>query len=189
MMAPRIKGRRSKNISSMIFEKSGTVAIRVDDRGGRFWFVKLGQRFAISCRAFIRRAVAAQKKDFEGHEVAVSAAARRLAAFFPELIAAGLPQRIRSGYACFPSSGEGHACAATELRMLRQGPAAAGSRRHDLHFRMHVLPRLVDHKLGGRCPNCGGNFAPRPIRPADALARHPASTQRVFHPRGCGKAA
>ena len=44
-------------------------------------------------------------------------------------------------------------------------------------------------KLGGRCPNCGGNLVERPIRPADKLAKFPASTQRVFKPQGCGQAA
>ena len=34
----------------------------------------------------------------------------------------------------------------------------------------------------GVCPNCGGNFVPRPIRPPDALLRHPASTVRVHRP-------
>lgn len=33
--------------------------------------------------------------------------------------------------------------------------------------------------LGGACPNCGGAFSVRPIRPAALLARHPASTERV----------
>ena len=37
----------------------------------------------------------------------------------------------------------------------------------------------AETRLGGVCPNCGGNFAPRPIRPAKMLARHPASTERV----------
>jgi hypothetical protein len=37
----------------------------------------------------------------------------------------------------------------------------------------------VETRLGGACPNCGGNFAARPIRPASMLARHPASTERV----------
>ena len=32
------------------------------------------------------------------------------------------------------------------------------------------------------CPNCGGNFAPRPIRPAAMLAKDPGSTQRVHQP-------
>jgi hypothetical protein len=38
----------------------------------------------------------------------------------------------------------------------------------------------VDGVLGGRCPNCGGNFAPRPIRPAAKLVRNPASARRVL---------
>ena len=41
----------------------------------------------------------------------------------------------------------------------------------------------VETKLGSACPNCGGNFSPRPIRPAALLARYPASTERVFKPR------
>lgn len=43
--------------------------------------------------------------------------------------------------------------------------------------------------LGGICPNCGGDFAPRPIRPAAKLARYPASTVRVLRPSGCGAAS
>jgi len=39
--------------------------------------------------------------------------------------------------------------------------------------------------LGGVCPNCGGNFVPRPIRPAAMLDRYPASTRRVLKPEGC----
>jgi hypothetical protein len=45
--------------------------------------------------------------------------------------------------------------------------------------------RCVEERLHGRCPNCGGNFAARPIRPPDALRRDPASTLRVFLPAGC----
>lgn len=37
----------------------------------------------------------------------------------------------------------------------------------------------VDTVYKGVCPNCGGNFEARPIRPSDALERHPASTERV----------
>ena len=40
----------------------------------------------------------------------------------------------------------------------------------------------VDNRLGGVCPNCGGDFAMRPIRPAAALARFPASTERMTKP-------
>lgn len=36
--------------------------------------------------------------------------------------------------------------------------------------------------LGGICPNCGGNFEKRPIRPAAKLAKNPVSTHRVFNP-------
>ncbi len=47
----------------------------------------------------------------------------------------------------------------------------------------------VEGVLGGRCPNCGGNFVPRPIRPARLLAKFPASTTRKVKPEGCPKAA
>ena len=43
----------------------------------------------------------------------------------------------------------------------------------------------ADSKLNGVCPNCGGNFSPRPIRPAHLLSKFPASTERVFKPEGC----
>lgn len=38
--------------------------------------------------------------------------------------------------------------------------------------------------LQGKCPNCGGELVVRPRRPADKLARFPASTERVFRPAG-----
>jgi hypothetical protein len=44
----------------------------------------------------------------------------------------------------------------------------------------------ADEKLGGLCPNCGGELLRRPRRPAAALQRHPASTERVLKPGGCG---
>ena len=43
----------------------------------------------------------------------------------------------------------------------------------------------VDNKLSNVCPNCGGGFAPRPIRPANewrpslSLTHQPPSEQRV----------
>lgn len=44
----------------------------------------------------------------------------------------------------------------------------------------------VETRLGGLCPNCGGEFAARPIRPTRMLAKFPASTQRVLKPHeGC----
>ena len=39
--------------------------------------------------------------------------------------------------------------------------------------------------LAGRCPNCGGELVRRPIRPAERLAKHPASTARKVKPEGC----
>jgi uncharacterized protein len=46
-----------------------------------------------------------------------------------------------------------------------------------------------DGVLGGKCPNCGGELVARPRRPAAKLAKYPASTERVYKPQGCGKAA
>lgn len=43
--------------------------------------------------------------------------------------------------------------------------------------------------LGGVCPNCGGGFAARPTRAASKLAKYPASTERIYKPAGCAKAA
>ncbi len=46
----------------------------------------------------------------------------------------------------------------------------------------------VQHKLHGVCPNCGGNFASRPIRPltsgrnSNDLAHYPAQTTRIYRP-------
>jgi len=40
----------------------------------------------------------------------------------------------------------------------------------------------ADTRLAGRCPNCGGELLRRPIRPANKLARYPASAQRVRKP-------
>lgn len=47
----------------------------------------------------------------------------------------------------------------------------------------------VEGPLGGRCPNCGGGFVARPIRPERLLAKYPPSTQRKLKPEGCTKAA
>jgi uncharacterized protein len=47
----------------------------------------------------------------------------------------------------------------------------------------------VETRLGGACPNCGGNLVPRPIRPASKLAANPPSAQRVFNPDCATKSA
>lgn len=38
----------------------------------------------------------------------------------------------------------------------------------------------VETRFGGVCPNCGGNFVARPIRPPAMLQKDPASTVRVL---------
>jgi hypothetical protein len=43
--------------------------------------------------------------------------------------------------------------------------------------------------LHGVCPNCGGELMRRPVRPAAALAKYPASMERVVKPGGCQQAA
>jgi uncharacterized protein len=43
--------------------------------------------------------------------------------------------------------------------------------------------------LAGRCPNCGGELLARPRRPAELLAKYPASTKRVLKEGGCATAA
>ncbi len=48
--------------------------------------------------------------------------------------------------------------------------------------------RCVDELFKNVCPNCGGNFVPRPLRPKNAyragvsLADQPASTERKHSP-------
>jgi len=32
------------------------------------------------------------------------------------------------------------------------------------------------------CPNCGGNFTKRPIRPKNLLKKYPVSVERVYNP-------
>ncbi|WP_189572299.1 DUF1272 domain-containing protein [Marinobacter zhanjiangensis] len=40
--------------------------------------------------------------------------------------------------------------------------------------------------LNHQCPNCGGNFAPRPVRLFALLEKFPASMNRILNARGCG---
>ncbi len=44
-------------------------------------------------------------------------------------------------------------------------------------------------KLGGICPNCGGELVPRPRRPADKLVRYPATSARTVKAHGCAPVA
>ncbi len=47
-------------------------------------------------------------------------------------------------------------------------------------FECTFCASCADGPLAGRCPNCGGELVRRPIRPAEKLAKSPASTARVF---------
>ncbi len=33
------------------------------------------------------------------------------------------------------------------------------------------------------CPNCGGNFEKRPIRPSEYIEKYPGSTKRIVNPK------
>ena len=46
-------------------------------------------------------------------------------------------------------------------------------------FECTFCRRCATGSLQGVCPNCGGNFEMRPIRPPELLSRNPASTNRV----------
>jgi len=40
----------------------------------------------------------------------------------------------------------------------------------------------VQNILEQVCPNCGGNFAQRPIRPEHLLSKNPVSVKRIYKP-------
>ncbi|WP_339847785.1 DUF1272 domain-containing protein [uncultured Halopseudomonas sp.] len=48
-------------------------------------------------------------------------------------------------------------------------------------FCVSCAAQVLNHQY----PNCGGNFVPRPIRPAQLLAKYPASIKRVHKIGGC----
>ena len=50
-------------------------------------------------------------------------------------------------------------------------------------FECTFCAACADGVLNGQCPNCGGKFERRPIRPAEALVKYPASTERVLKKR------
>jgi len=55
-------------------------------------------------------------------------------------------------------------------------------------FECTFCATCTDTTLRGTCPNCGGELVRRPVRPADKLAKFPASTTRKVKPRGCAAA-
>ena len=52
-------------------------------------------------------------------------------------------------------------------------------------FECTFCSACAQSKLAFTCPNCGGELVRRPVRPSAHLAKHPASTKRVFKPEGC----
>ena len=54
-------------------------------------------------------------------------------------------------------------------------------------FECTFCETCVSSRLGNVCPNCGGGFQPRPIRPKAMLERRPASTD--VHPAGVNEQA
>jgi len=55
-------------------------------------------------------------------------------------------------------------------------------------FECTFCQRCVEEVLDGICPNCGGNFVPRPIRPSqnwnddNYLGKYPATTEQRHRP-------
>jgi hypothetical protein len=56
-------------------------------------------------------------------------------------------------------------------------------------FECTFCARCSDEVLSGKCPNCGGELVARPRRPAAALAKYPASIERVFKRQSCSGAS
>ncbi len=51
-------------------------------------------------------------------------------------------------------------------------------------FECTFCSTCVENRFRGVCPNCGGNFVPRPVRPSKLLGKYPASTKRVTKDHG-----
>lgn len=49
-------------------------------------------------------------------------------------------------------------------------------------FECTFCANCVENVLEGYCPNCGGGFEKRPIRPENLLGKYPVSEKVVFKP-------
>lgn len=49
-------------------------------------------------------------------------------------------------------------------------------------FECTFCQECVENVLHEVCPNCGGGFEKRPIRPESLLEKYPVATKRVFKP-------
>jgi uncharacterized protein len=56
-------------------------------------------------------------------------------------------------------------------------------------FECTFCAECAEVTLHGICPNCAGELVRRPIRPAAAVRKHPASIERVVKPAGCAPPA
>lgn len=52
-------------------------------------------------------------------------------------------------------------------------------------FECTFCAECASEKLGSVCPNCGGGFERRPVRPAALLGKYPGSVVRVRNENGC----
>ena len=50
-------------------------------------------------------------------------------------------------------------------------------------FECTFCAECVAKVLGGKCPNCGGAFAGRPMRPSHLAAKYPPSKDRILSAR------
>lgn len=50
-------------------------------------------------------------------------------------------------------------------------------------FECTFCTKCAHDQLNGTCPNCGGGFERRPVRPQQLLSKYPASEKTVFNPR------
>ena len=55
-------------------------------------------------------------------------------------------------------------------------------------FECTFCAACAENVLGGACPNCGGELAPRPTRAARLLIKNPASVERIVKEYGCSPA-
>jgi uncharacterized protein len=53
-------------------------------------------------------------------------------------------------------------------------------------FECTFCASCAESVFAGTCPNCGGNFVPRPIRPAGKLAKNPPQAERYLRAAPCG---
>ena len=55
-------------------------------------------------------------------------------------------------------------------------------------FECTFCRECAEQRFNGVCPNCGGGFTHRPVRPEHLLKRYPASSHRVHNPK-CAETA